>query len=100
MPKFDYDAVLFDLDGVLTSTTPLHAAAWKQAFDEALPEPFDIERDYLAHVDGTSRATRSWASSYRTSTSSSASAGTSRARRGSTTRCCCTTTRSSSTATR
>jgi alpha,alpha-trehalose phosphorylase len=55
MPHFDYDAVLFDLDGVLTETTPLHAACWKQAFDEYLTEPFDIERDYLAHVDGKPR---------------------------------------------
>jgi alpha,alpha-trehalose phosphorylase len=54
-PPFAYDAVLFDLDGVLTSTTPLHAACWKQAFDEFLAEPFDIERDYLAHVDGKPR---------------------------------------------
>jgi alpha,alpha-trehalose phosphorylase len=55
MSHFPFDAVLFDLDGVLTSTTPLHAACWKQAFDEVLPEPFDIEHDYLAHVDGKPR---------------------------------------------
>jgi alpha,alpha-trehalose phosphorylase len=55
MPSFPFDAVLFDLDGVLTSTTPLHAACWKRAFDEVLPEPFDVERDYLAHVDGKPR---------------------------------------------
>jgi alpha,alpha-trehalose phosphorylase len=55
MPHFPFDAVLFDLDGVLTSTTPLHAACWKRAFDEVLPEPFDVERDYLAHVDGKPR---------------------------------------------
>jgi alpha,alpha-trehalose phosphorylase len=55
MPFFPFDAVLFDLDGVLTSTTPLHAACWKQAFDEVLPEPFDVERDYLTHVDGKPR---------------------------------------------
>jgi len=55
MPQFPFDAVLFDLDGVLTSTTPLHAACWKEAFDEVLPEPFDVERDYLAHVDGKPR---------------------------------------------
>jgi alpha,alpha-trehalose phosphorylase len=55
MPPFPFDAVLFDLDGVLTSTTPLHAACWKQAFDEVLGEPFDVERDYLAHVDGKPR---------------------------------------------
>ena len=50
-----FDAVLFDLDGVLTATSALHAAAWKQTFDEVLDEPFDIERDYLAHVDGKPR---------------------------------------------
>ncbi|HEX6582461.1 MAG TPA: HAD family hydrolase [Thermoleophilaceae bacterium] len=50
-----YEAVLFDLDGVLTSTAALHARAWKTVFDELLIEPFDIERDYLAHVDGKPR---------------------------------------------
>jgi beta-phosphoglucomutase-like phosphatase (HAD superfamily) len=29
----DYDAVLFDLDGVLTKTASVHAAAWKRLFD-------------------------------------------------------------------
>jgi beta-phosphoglucomutase-like phosphatase (HAD superfamily) len=28
-----YDAVLFDLDGVLTRTASLHAAVWKNAAD-------------------------------------------------------------------
>jgi alpha,alpha-trehalose phosphorylase len=55
----DFDAVLFDLDGVLTATSALHAACWKQTFDEVLAErghePFDVERDYLAHVDGKPR---------------------------------------------
>jgi alpha,alpha-trehalose phosphorylase len=60
------EAVLFDLDGVLTSTASLHARCWKQVFDELLSEhsrqtgepqpPFDLERDYLAHVDGRTRA--------------------------------------------
>ena len=50
-----YDAVLFDLDGVLTDTAALHATCWKQTFDEVLDEPFDRERDYVAHVDGKSR---------------------------------------------
>ena len=27
-------ACLFDLDGVLTDTAALHAAAWKESFDE------------------------------------------------------------------
>jgi alpha,alpha-trehalose phosphorylase len=51
----DFDAVLFDLDGVLTATASLHAAAWKQTFDAMLDEPFDAERDYLAYVDGKPR---------------------------------------------
>ena len=50
-----YEAVLFDLDGVLTSTSALHAACWKQTFEELTGESFDIERDYLAHVDGKPR---------------------------------------------
>jgi alpha,alpha-trehalose phosphorylase len=51
----DFTAALFDLDGVLTSTAALHARCWKSVFDELLTEPFDIERDYLAHVDGKPR---------------------------------------------
>ena len=31
-----YDAVLFDLDGVITDTANLHATSWKQMFDEYL----------------------------------------------------------------
>jgi alpha,alpha-trehalose phosphorylase len=54
-----YDAVLFDLDGVLTATAALHAECWKRTFDglfaEHAQEPFDIERDYVAHVDGKPR---------------------------------------------
>ncbi len=54
-------ACLFDLDGVLTSTTPLHRAAWKQAFDAFLRaregDRFSefTDRDYFAHVDGRPR---------------------------------------------
>jgi alpha,alpha-trehalose phosphorylase len=61
---YPYDAVLFDLDGVLTSTAALHARCWKAVFDDVLDdwtrrtgepqEPFD-ESDYLAHVDGKPR---------------------------------------------
>ena len=51
-----FEAALFDLDGVLTSTAALHARMWKAVFDELpLLEPFDIESDYLAHVDGKPR---------------------------------------------
>lgn len=56
-----YRAVLFDLDGVLTDTASLHAAAWKETFDsflaDRLPEsyrPFDSS-DYLEYVDGKPR---------------------------------------------
>ena len=31
-----YDAVLFDLDGVITDTASLHAAFWKKMFDDYL----------------------------------------------------------------
>jgi beta-phosphoglucomutase family hydrolase len=60
-----YDAVLFDLDGVLTDTASLHATCWKQMFDEYLHKrarqrseefrPFDIATDYRLYVDGKPR---------------------------------------------
>lgn len=60
-----FDAFLFDLDGVVTRTAELHAAAWKKLFDEYLAAhaarpgapfvPFDIVADYRAHVDGKPR---------------------------------------------
>lgn len=46
------DAVIFDLDGVVTRTAQVHAQAWKEAF---APVPFDPVEDYLAHVDGRPR---------------------------------------------
>ena len=53
------DAVLFDLDGVLTSTTGLHIDCWKRTFDPLLAErgqaPFDPHREYADHVDGKPR---------------------------------------------
>jgi beta-phosphoglucomutase family hydrolase len=59
------EALLFDMDGVLTQTAKVHAAAWKQAFDEFLRQraqergekfvPFDIEADYDEYVDGKPR---------------------------------------------
>ena len=60
-----YDSVLFDMDGVITDTASLHAACWKQLFDEFLEKraklqgeefhPFDIVTDYRLHVDGKPR---------------------------------------------
>jgi alpha,alpha-trehalase len=60
-----YDALLFDLDGVVTSTARLHAAAWKLLFDEYLARretpdgtpqaPFDLDKDYEKFVDGKPR---------------------------------------------
>jgi beta-phosphoglucomutase family hydrolase len=56
-----YDAVLFDLDGVITDTAAVHAHAWKTMFDEYLrgrDEPFrefTIEGDYKTYVDGKPR---------------------------------------------
>ena len=58
-------ACLFDLDGVLTDTASVHAAAWKQMFDDFLRahaeragtpfEPFDVKTDYGPYVDGKPR---------------------------------------------
>jgi beta-phosphoglucomutase family hydrolase len=58
-------ACLFDLDGVLTQTAKVHAAAWKEMFDDYLREratrsgerfePFDPVRDYDEYVDGKPR---------------------------------------------
>jgi beta-phosphoglucomutase family hydrolase len=59
-------ACLFDLDGVLTETAKVHAAAWKEMFDTYLKarvdksdEPFvafDEKADYETYVDGKTRA--------------------------------------------
>jgi beta-phosphoglucomutase family hydrolase len=58
-------ACLFDLDGVLTKTATIHAAAWKEMFDDYLREratrtgeefiPFDPIADYDRYVDGKPR---------------------------------------------
>lgn len=59
------DAMVFDLDGVITFTARVHAAAWKELFDRFLQErarklgqafvPFDAVSDYLQYVDGKPR---------------------------------------------
>jgi len=53
-------ACLFDMDGVVTKTAVVHAAAWKQMFDEFLRSqpgqaPFDSVKDYDEYVDGKPR---------------------------------------------
>ncbi|MFW6150998.1 MAG: trehalose-phosphatase [Chloroflexota bacterium] len=58
-------ALIFDMDGVITDTARVHAAAWKRLFDDYLKdraareggtfEPFDVESDYLRYVDGKPR---------------------------------------------
>ena len=60
-----FEAVLYDLDGVLTDTASLHARAWKRMFDEFLERwadahdhpfvQFRIDPDYLEYVDGKPR---------------------------------------------
>jgi beta-phosphoglucomutase-like phosphatase (HAD superfamily) len=53
-----FDAVLFDLDGVITPTADLHRAAWATMFTEFLQDrgaaPY-TEQDYYDHLDGRSR---------------------------------------------
>ncbi|NCC72910.1 MAG: hypothetical protein EOM06_05890, partial [Sphingobacteriia bacterium] len=61
----NFNAVIFDLDGVITKTALVHSAAWKKMFDEFLKSwsarnnkpfrEFDHERDYLPYIDGKPR---------------------------------------------
>ena len=63
--KLDFDAAIFDMDGVLTKTAAVHSTAWKRMFDEFLQaresrygEPFrefTHAGDYLVYVDGRPR---------------------------------------------
>ncbi|GAA2083520.1 beta-phosphoglucomutase family hydrolase [Aeromicrobium halocynthiae] len=55
----DYDAVLFDLDGVITPTAEVHMRAWDQMFNAFLQQrggqqPY-TDDDYFEHVDGKPR---------------------------------------------
>ncbi len=62
----NFDAVVFDLDGVLTDTASVHVTAWKQVFDEYLKgratrvqeqfRPFTADTDYPYYVDGKPRS--------------------------------------------
>ena len=62
--KDRFDAVIFDMDGVVTDTARTHSAAWKRMFDEYLREraestgePFVefTDDDYRRYVDGIPR---------------------------------------------
>ena len=65
MSNHKFNAVIFDLDGVITKTALVHSAAWKRMFDEYLREhaaktgekfvEFSHEKDYLPYVDGKPR---------------------------------------------
>jgi hypothetical protein len=64
IPRHEIDAVIFDMDGVITRTAVVHQAAWKRMFDDFLLnrssvrgtrfEPFTPE-DYRLYVDGKPR---------------------------------------------
>jgi alpha,alpha-trehalase len=63
--RHQFDAMILDLDGVITHTAVTHATAWKQAFDELLDRridagqtgfaPFDPQHDYYQYIDGKPR---------------------------------------------
>jgi trehalose 6-phosphate phosphatase len=65
IPLERIDAVVFDMDGVITDTATAHGAAWKRMFDDYLEErarltgeraqPFDDEVDYRRFIDGKAR---------------------------------------------
>jgi trehalose 6-phosphate phosphatase len=77
MQSLSFDAVIFDLDGIVTDTARAHAAAWKSLFDEYLREragryggdysPFSVTTDYPPYLDGKPRydGVRSFLSSRR-----------------------------------
>jgi len=55
----DYDAALFDLDGVLTPTAEVHMRAWRRLFSDFLikrgiGQPY-LESDYFNYIDGKPR---------------------------------------------
>jgi len=65
MSGYSFEAVIFDLDGVITQTAKVHSLAWKKMFDDYLKlrqkkyrEPFKEfthKKDYLPYVDGKPR---------------------------------------------
>lgn len=62
MSKYHFDAVIFDIDGVITDTASVHSVTWNRMFDDFLREyaeeydtafrEFTRENDYLPYMDG------------------------------------------------
>src|SRR5688572_29330639 len=65
LAKLKIQALIFDLDGVVTPTAEIHALAWKKMFDAYLQKkgfqdgknypPMDLATDYPQYLDGISR---------------------------------------------
>ncbi|MGQ3685656.1 MAG: trehalose-phosphatase [Candidatus Loosdrechtia sp.] len=65
LSRAGFDAVIFDLDGVVTDTANVHAKSWKRLFDNFLSsystrndkpfKPFETDTDYRIYVDGKPR---------------------------------------------
>lgn len=65
MSDYLFDAIIFDMDGVVTKTALVHAHSWKKTFDEYLKKraektgeafkEFTHDDDYLPYVDGKPR---------------------------------------------
>jgi beta-phosphoglucomutase family hydrolase len=63
--RLNFNAAIFDMDGVITKTVAVHSLAWKKMFDEYLRyregkynesfREFTHAGDYLAYVDGRPR---------------------------------------------
>lgn len=61
----DLDALIFDLDGVITKTAVIHMKAWEKMFESYLQKyrkntnndvkPYDKEKDYYEYIDGKPR---------------------------------------------
>ena len=65
MPPLSYQAIILDLDGVITKTAHVHARSWQRMLDQYLKQrsdrehqsfaPFDINADYRTYIDGKPR---------------------------------------------
>lgn len=62
LKNLNFEAVILDMDGVITKTASVHAKAWKKMFDDFLEEregenfrPLDIKTDYNKYIDGIPR---------------------------------------------